>query len=191
MKEYNSLLVAAEEYKATDCFIFDMDGLIFDTERIFMDQLAVAMAEKGYSLSRKVYEDSLGMAGEPLKQLMLVKPEIRPLLEWLKEQGIICAVASSSPSDAVQHYLEQADLRSFFSEIIGGEMVEHSKPEPDIFLLACEKCNVVPEKAVVLEDSDNGIRAAYAAGIKSICVPDLNWPCEEVQKLASGIGVKQ
>ncbi len=217
MKEYNSLLMAAEQCKDAQCFIFDMDGLIFDTELIFMNQLAVAMAEKGYSLSRKVYEDSLGMTGEPLKQLMLseygqeypfeemgekaramvdiiadtvglpVKPQIRPLLEWLKEQEIICAVASSSPSDAVQHYLEKAELLPFFKEIIGGEMVERSKPEPDIFLLACKKCNVLPEKAVVLEDSENGIRAAYAAGIKNICVPDLKWPCEEVQRLIGAI----
>ena len=217
MKEYNSLLAAAERYQNAQCFIFDMDGLIFDTELIFMNQLAVVMAEKGYSLSRKVYEDSLGMAGEPLKQLMLseygseypfeemgeksrkmvdviadtvglpVKPQIRSLLKWLKEQGIVCAVASSSQSDVVRHYLEKAELLSFFREIIGGEMVERSKPEPDIFLLACEKCRVLPENAVVLEDSENGIRAAFAAGIPSICVPDLKSPCEEVQKMTSAI----
>ena len=217
MKEYNSLLEAAKEFKDTRCFIFDMDGLIFDTELIFMNQLAVAMAEKGYSLSRRVYEDSLGMAGEPLKKLMLseygegypfeemgakaremvnviadtvglpVKPQIRALLEWLKEQGIVCAVASSSSSGAVRHYLEEAGLLSFFQEIIGGEMVEHSKPQPDIFLLACKKCQVSPEHSVVLEDSENGIRAAYAAGIPSICVPDLKWPCKEVQEMVSVI----
>lgn len=221
MKEYNSLLMVAEQYKDAQCFIFDMDGLIFDTELIFMNQLAVAMAEKGYSLSRRVYEESLGMAGEPLKQLMMseygreypfeemgeksremvnviadtvglpVKPQIRALLKWLKEQGIVCAVASSSQSDVVRHYLEKAELLTYFKEIIGGEMVERSKPEPDIFLLACKKCRAVPEKAVVLEDSENGIRAAYAAGIPSICVPDLKWPCEEVQKMTSAIVVRK
>ncbi len=215
MKQYNNLLEAAKEFRNASCFIFDMDGLIFDSELIFMNQLAVAMAEKGYQLSRKIYEDSLGMTGAPLKKLMLseygeqypfeemgakaremvtviadtvglpVKPQIPALLEWLKEQGIVCAVASSSRSDAVKHYLKKAGLLSFFQEIIGGEMVEHSKPQPDIFLLACEKCQVLPEQSVVLEDSENGIRAAYAAGIPSICVPDLKWPCKEVEEMVN------
>ena len=52
-------------------------------------------------------------------------------------------------------------------------MVERSKPEPDIFLLGCEKTGVTPEEAVVLEDSENGIRSASRAGIATICVPDL------------------
>lgn len=62
-------------------------------------------------------------------------------------------------------------------------MVERSKPEPDIFLLGCEKTGVTPEEAVVLEDSENGIRSASRAGIATICVPDLKYPGEQVLPL--------
>lgn len=216
-KEYSDILAAARAYQQAECFIFDMDGLIFDTERIFMEQLAVAMAEKGYRLTREVYCRSLGMAGKALEELMKgvygeqypfremgqrarnmvntiadtvglpLKPMIPELLDWLKEQKICCAVASSSASATVKKYLENAEIDEYFSCIIGGEMVEKSKPEPDIFLMACDQCGVRPEQAVVLEDSENGIRAAYAAGIPGICVPDLKEPSEEVCRMTSAI----
>lgn len=217
MKKYPDLLTAAKEYESAKCFIFDMDGLIFDTERLFMEQLALVMAKEGYRLTREVYCQSLGMTGEPLKQLMLaeygedypfqsmgqkareqvnliadtvglqLKPQIRSLLEWLKERDIVCAVASSTNSDIVKNYLEKAEIFKFFTAIVGGEMVERSKPEPEIFLLACEKCRVSPGQAVVLEDSENGVKAAFAAGIPSICVPDLKQPSEEVCRMASAV----
>lgn len=213
MKIYRDLLEAAEQMKEARCFLFDMDGLIFDTERLFMEQLAVVMAERGYVLTREVYEKSLGMAGDALKELMCgiygenypfyemgqesrrrvsvvaetvglrVKPQIRELAEQLRQQGKLCAVASSTASEYVRKYLEQAGLAFYFSQVIGGEMVTHSKPEPEIFLMACQKCEVKPSEAVVLEDSENGIRAAYVAGIRSICIPDLKEPCDEVRNM--------
>jgi len=64
-------------------------------------------------------------------------------------------------------------------------MVEKSKPEPDIFLKAAQLCGLKPEQAVVLEDSENGIRAAVAAGIPVICVPDLKMPEDEVRKMVN------
>lgn len=217
MKEYKDLLSAAREFPHAWGFIFDMDGLIFDTERLFMEQLAVAMGREGYHLSRDVYCRSLGLTGKPLEQLMLseygvdypftqmsraareqvdiiaatvglqVKPQIRELLQWLKKQDIVCAVASSTKSSSVKNYLEQAQLSSYFSVIVGGEMVENSKPSPDIFLLACEKCGLKPNQTVVLEDSENGVRAAAAAGIPVICVPDLKVPEPEVCQLVSAM----
>lgn len=69
--------------------------------------------------------------------------------------------------------------------IVGGEMVERSKPEPDIFLKAAHLCGLKPEQAVVLEDSENGVRAAVAAGIPVICVPDLKMPEDEVRRMAN------
>ena len=219
MKQYPDILTAARDYATAWGFIFDMDGLIFDTERVFMEQLAVVMAQEGYRLTREVYSRSLGLAGRQLEQMMLaeygmeypfydmgrkarqrvdmiaetvgleMKPQIPLLLEWLRSQGIACAVASSTNSFSVKNYLEQAGILSYFSVIVGGEMVKRSKPEPDIFLLACEKCGLKPEQAVVLEDSENGVRAAAAAGIPVICVPDLKQPSPEVCQLASAVVV--
>ena len=215
MRECHNLLEAAQSFDAAWGFIFDMDGLIFDTERLFMEQLAVVMAQRGYRLSREVYCRSLGLTGKALEKLMLteygtdypfaelgrrarehvdaiaatvgleLKPDIVTLLQWIRRQGLKAAVASSTRSDIVERYLEGAGIREYFSVIVGGEMVEKSKPEPDIFLKAAQLCGLKPEQAVVLEDSENGIRAAVAAGIPVICVPDLKIPEDEVCRMVN------
>lgn len=203
--------------KKCEAVIFDMDGLIFDTEHTFMEQLAVTMKEHGYDLSRELYVESLGLGGDKLRKLMMdeygenypfdicsrearnrltviaktvgltVKAYIPQVLELLKERGITCAVASSTKSSYVKKYLDDADLSKYFRCIIGGESVKRSKPDPDIFLLACKNLGVEPNKALVLEDSENGVRAAYAAGIPVICVPDLKYPCQEVIDMSAAI----
>ena len=215
MRDYHNILDAAQSFESAWGFIFDMDGLIFDTERLFMEQLAVVMAERGYRLSREVYCKSLGLTGKSLEKLMLteygmdypfaqlgriarehvdaiaatvgleLKPDIVTLLQWIRRQGLKAAVASSTRSDIVERYLEGAGIRKYFSVIVGGEMVERSKPEPDIFLKAAHLCGFKPEQAVVLEDSENGVRAAVAAGIPVICVPDLKMPEDEVRRMAN------
>ncbi len=217
MKKYASLLEAAKDFGSAEGFLFDMDGVIFDTERLFMEQLAVVMADEGYLLSREVYCRTLGMSGEslarvmkaeygpdyPLREISIrarekvdiiagtvglqIKPQIPPLLAWLHEQAIKCAVVSSTDSRTVSKYLEGAGLRGYFSMIIGGEMARRPKPEPDIFLLACHECGLRPEQAVVLEDSESGVRAAAAAGIPVICVPDMKMPEERICRLAEAI----
>ena len=87
----------------------------------------------------------------------------------------------------VQKELKEGDLLEFFDVVIGGDMVERSKPAPDIFLMACERLGAVPEETYVIEDSYNGIRAASAANMIAIMVPDLVEPTEEIRKLASEI----
>lgn len=213
MREAETLLSAINMMADADCFLFDMDGLIFDTERLFMEQLTEVMAEYGYELTRDVYVKTLGLGGERLKELMcsyygedypfekmghitqqrikhiakteglLVKPEIREVLEWLHDNGKKMAVASTSKSTSVKTYLSTAGLINYFGHIVGGDMVKHSKPEPDIFLLAAHRMGCEPAQCVVLEDSENGIRAAHSAGMRSICVPDLKEPSKEVQEI--------
>lgn len=116
-----------------------------------------------------------------------VKPQIRELLQELKAGNIKCGVASSTKTELVEKYLKQAELNGFFDVVIGGDKVKVSKPEPDIFIYACERLNVSPMKALVLEDSENGIRAARTAGIPVICIPDLKEPSREVEKLVTAI----
>lgn len=216
----NDLLQAVKCCRDKKVFIFDMDGLIFDTERLFMEQLAIVMREYGYELTREIYMETLGMGGVLLEEKMqshygsdypfyeiskkadnrvqavaetvglYMKPQIREVLQYLKEEGVPCAVASSTRSAMVELYLKKAGIYNYFREIIGGEMAEKSKPKPDIFLLACEKMEMRPEECMVLEDSENGIRAANAAGCEVICVPDLKMPCEEVANLARIICAK-
>lgn len=210
MKQYTSLLAALDYFQDRQCFLFDMDGLLFDSEQLFMEQLAAVMADYGYHLTREIYVHTLGMGGEPLRNYMQdiygkdypfeecgreagrrvlqiaehvglrVKPQIVEALEMLCGHQKQCAVASSTSFDQVKKYLESADMIQYFSVIIGGDMVSASKPDPEIFLTAASRCGAKPEETVVLEDSENGIRAAHAAGMGTICVPDLVQPSAEI-----------
>lgn len=214
------LLSAVQQFADKKAVIFDMDGLIFDTERLFMEQLAVVMKDYGYQLTREIYSQTLGTCGELLEKLMqshygldypiekisqeadrrvrivaetvglTLKPQIVEVLEYLQKEGIPCAVASSTRSDKVVYYLEKTGIRHCFKEIVGGEMVEKSKPEPDIFLKASERLGIKAEESVVLEDSENGVRAAHAAGCDVICVPDLKMPSEDVLEYVNVVVIR-
>ena len=116
-----------------------------------------------------------------------VKEGVRELLNWLKEQGWRIGLASSTRRSSVISHLEQAGIKDFFEEIITGDMVEHSKPLPDIYLLACRKLMVDPAETYAIEDSPNGIRSAYRAGMKPIMVPDLLSPDGEMEQLSTCI----
>ena len=75
-------------------------------------------------------------------------------------------------------------MEDYFSVVITGDMIEHSKPRPDIYLLACRKLGVEPERTYAIEDSPNGIRSAHAAGMWTIMVPDMIVPDEEMRQLS-------
>ena len=110
------------------------------------------------------------------------KEGVVPALTYLKEKGYHLAIASSTKTETVTKQLKDAGLLDFFTLIVGGNMVSRSKPAPDIFLKATELLGVEPEKCLVIEDSYNGIRAAYAAGIPAVMVPDLLPPTEETRE---------
>ncbi len=186
--------------------IFDMDGLMFDTENLFFRYYREAAKELGYDLTREFYLKTVGANAAAVKQMteellgkefprqeasrrahkqidellgeqqIPVKKGLYRLLERLKERGILCAVASSSAGETIQKYLKSAGIEEYFTCLVNGNEVERSKPEPDIFLKACQLCGVRPEEAMVLEDSQNGILAAWRAGIPVICVPDMKEP---------------
>ena len=189
--------------------VFDMDGLIFDSERMFMRSLGEAMAEEGYTLTPEIYVNTLGLdsrlvteymksvygsdypvyemgqkarekMSEAAKSGLPVKKGIINLLEYLKNNNIECVVASSSETRFVRMYLEGAGLSDYFTELIGGETVTMSKPNPEIFLKALG--DTKKENAVVFEDSENGVKAAINAGIAVICIPDMKKPSDEVLK---------
>lgn len=90
------------------------------------------------------------------------------LLNSLKEKNINLSVASSSAKANINFVLNKLDLKPYFDFVISGEEVINGKPAPDIFLRAAEKFNAAPENCFVIEDSSNGIKAAKAAGMRSI-----------------------
>ena len=83
--------------------------------------------------------------------------------------------------------LEDGKLLHFFDAVLGGDTVSRSKPEPDIFLAAAAALKAEPERCYVLEDSRNGIRAAYRAGMHPVMVPDMQLPTEETRGMADVI----
>lgn len=195
--------------------IFDMDGLIFDTERLFFEYHVKNNKEHGYEITKQMYIDTIGLAGEKLHQKMFsyfgidypitklsrktrddihkhakangmpIKKGIIELLSFLKDNKIPCVVASSSPVKYVDEYLVLSNLRNYFNFIIGGDMITNSKPDPEIFLAAATKANISACDCLVLEDSENGIRAACAANMQSICIPDMKYPSNEIQAMAT------
>lgn len=109
---------------------------------------------------------------------------VTELLDILDERKIKKCVASSSSLETIQRYLTMTNLKDRFDFYMSGDEVERGKPHPDIFLEACQRADESPEVAIVLEDSPNGLRAAYRAGIKCIVVPDLVVPDEEMENRA-------
>lgn len=100
------------------------------------------------------------------------------LLSFLKEKGIICAIATASPVDRSERYLKNAGILSYFDRIISARNMKEGKPSPDVYEYAVKELNLKPEECFAVEDSPNGILSASRAGLKVIMVPD-QAPCEE------------
>jgi beta-phosphoglucomutase-like phosphatase (HAD superfamily) len=102
------------------------------------------------------------------------------LLKYYQTKGVICAVASSSAISHIQHRLSHVNVLHFFSTITSGQEVTRGKPAPDIYLLAMQKLGVQAEECLAFEDSELGARAAIAAGLNVVVVPDLIQPSDFV-----------
>jgi beta-phosphoglucomutase-like phosphatase (HAD superfamily) len=96
-------------------------------------------------------------------------------------------VATSTPRKHAIPRLQQCGLLHRFASVSCGDEVERGKPAPDLFLKAAATIPAPPEKCVVLEDSEAGIRGAHAAGMTAIMVPDLKQPADDVRQLARGV----
>lgn len=193
--------------------LFDMDGLILDTEKLYCRFWQEAARILGYpmtmeqalgmrSLNRHAGEMKLkSYFGEGIsytevrkkrielmdafveKEGVTTKPGIWELLAFLQEKQIRTAIATSSPIRRTKKYLSSVHLENEFDAIVSGYMVEHGKPEPDIYVYAARQLGLEPANCIVLEDSPAGILAAYRAGCMPVMIPDLDEPDEETQKL--------
>ena len=93
---------------------------------------------------------------------------VKELIKDLHENGVILAIASSSPLNVIEAVVKRFQIEEYFEVFVTGDYVKKSKPEPDIFLYASEKLGVSPEDCLVIEDSHNGVRAAKKAGMKCV-----------------------
>ena len=113
-------------------------------------------------------------------------PYAKEILEYLKPRYRL-ALASSTRGPTVERQLKAAGVIDFFETRTTGEMVEHSKPNPEIYLMACKSIGMNPEDCAAIEDSLNGIRSAHAAGLHPIMVIDKVKPTEEIKKMCCNI----
>lgn len=203
--------------KDGQAILFDMDGVIFDSERLVIDCWKVVADKYGIPDIEAVCYQCMGLTYEATEQVyrrrygdaypyerykqevsdlfharydggrLPTKPGVREILAWLQERRIPVALASSTRLASVRQELGEAGLLPFFQVVKGGDDVVHGKPAPDIFLLAAKQLGCDPAACYVLEDSPNGIRAAAAAGMHSIMIPDLQEPDEEMRRLAEVI----
>lgn len=102
----------------------------------------------------------------------LLKPYALQTLQALQAQGYTLAVASTTGKNKTLDHLSHAGLLNYFQVVVCGDMVEHGKPEPDIFLKAAELCGADPKSCLVVGDSPADVNAATAAGMQVILIPD-------------------
>jgi HAD superfamily hydrolase (TIGR01509 family) len=181
--------------------ILDFDGLILDTETPIFEEWRATFRARGHDLGLDVWQHALGTHGtydpcthlatltaepfdhEALRQEVrarnMVRCEAQPLLPGVADRvrearasGLKTAVASSSSSAWVEGWLERHEIRALFDTVCSRDHVERVKPAPDLFLLAATRLGVAPERCVVFEDSPNGIRAARAAGMRCVAIPN-------------------
>ena len=194
--------------------VFDMDGVLFDTEIVCMKAWMAVAERRGLSGMEEIFNQVIGLNANDSRLIVLkaygedfdypgfrqeaaeffqkdirenglpVKPGVPEILEWLKGSGYKVGLASSTRSESVLSHLKQAEMEDYFSVVVTGDMIEHSKPRPDIYLLACSRLGVEPEQAYAIEDSPNGVRSAHAAGMWTIMVPDMIAPDEEMRRLS-------
>lgn len=203
--------------KDFDAVVFDMDGVIFDSERATMQCWLELADKYGIKGIEKPYLACTGTNAAKTKQIMLdaygeafpydeyakeasrmyhakydggrlpMKCGVFEILEFLKTHGKKIALASSTRRQTVINQLRDAKILNFFDAVISGDMVTKSKPEPDIFLLACEQIGVAPERAYAVEDSYNGIRSAYSGHLRPIMIPDLLPADAEMQEKTEAV----
>ncbi|HLY78928.1 MAG TPA: HAD family phosphatase [Caulobacteraceae bacterium] len=196
--------------------VFDMDGLLVDTEVLIRDLMIKASLARGAHLPFEVFQQMVGLPDQasnavarahfgddfPLEELLAevsagaraacevgvaLKAGVVDLLDYLDTAQIPRAICTSSSHGAVQRTLGPSGILPRFDAIVAAGDYPRGKPNPEPFLAAATRLNVAPQACLALEDSHNGVRAAHAAGMMTVMVPDLLEPTDEMREKCHAI----
>ena len=209
--------LAAPPMPRIKAVVFDMDGLLLNTELLARRALRSAGLEIGLDASEDFYASLIGLPADGCRQLLFEhygnnapadwffttatrhlhtlindgalrrKPGVLALLAHLDRLGLPRAVATSSGDKKARHHLEKADIARRFDAIVTRDDVVRGKPAPDLFLEAARRLGQPPSHCLALEDSYNGVRAAHAADMPVVMVPDLLPPTSEMRLLSRAV----
>jgi HAD superfamily hydrolase (TIGR01509 family) len=187
---------------------FDMDGLMFNTEDVYTLAGTELLARRGFRFTPDLKDAMMGLPPraafgamidwwqlqEPwdvlaaesdeiflglLSDRLATMPGLPELLDSLEKAGIPKAIATSSGRRLTEACLAPFQLAPRFSFILTSEDITRGKPDPEIYLLAARRFGVSPAEMMVLEDSQNGCRAAAAAGAFTVAVPGEHSRCQD------------
>lgn len=195
--------------------IFDHDGLMFDTEKVWQYNWQKQAAANNIILPERFKYDISGTSGSTMKAViekyyrvpdgteimhtvidhvhhdlslsLEEKKGLHEILKMFRAKGIIIAVASSSDEEMIRRNLNKAGIEQYFQAVVSSHHLARSKPAPDVFLEAAKQIHLDPAECYVFEDAINGVKAGYAAGCRTIMIPDMTLPDEETKQKASAI----
>lgn len=183
--------------------VFDLDGLLVDTETLWRQEESALLAEHGVEFTPADSLATVGQVvdhsvayfarrmGQPesaipgLRQELIARmraafaerleplPGAIELVRGIAEAHLPMAVASNTDRDLVLLALERAHITEAFEAVVSAQDVGRAKPAPDVYLRACEAIGVAPSAALALEDSESGVSAARAAGLRVYAVPQI------------------
>lgn len=193
--------------------IFDMDGVLIDSERQSNEGWLWAAGQLGVDMPMWLIDSFKGAPAElcckffddyykgvidywEAKELRTqhvykiretegipVKKGVKDIFEYIRNNGLKCAVATSTRRESAEKTLHEIGVWDYLDAVVYGDEVERGKPEPDIFLRAAKAIGVNPSEAVVVEDSINGIKAGYVAGMRVVHIPDTIAIDDDIRKL--------
>lgn len=193
--------------------IFDMDGLLLDSERLALKTFQATCSNFNLGDMTDLFKRCIGAnakLGESIlenglkgiadfrefgrewteayhkateEKAIPLMNGVEQLLKHIEILGIPMAVATSTETDRAQAKLRASGILDYFKIIVGGDQVSKSKPNPDIYLKAASELSSDPHRCLALEDSANGVKAAMAAGMTVVQIPDLIQPDEELLKM--------